>query len=56
MKAMFQEADIDGNGKLDKAELGNFIFKFTIKHGCEILSKERQDPYFFRELYRTTNE
>ena len=49
---MFQEADIDGNGKHDKAELGNFIFKFTIKHGYEILSKERQETYFFKELDR----
>ncbi len=37
---MFLEADINVDGKLDRDELSNFFYKFTIKFGNDVGGRE----------------
>ena len=52
LKAMFLEADIDFDGKLDDDEFCNFFFNFMIKFGNDVIDTENGDQEFYKELMR----
>ena len=40
IRAIFDKADIDHNGALDKAEFGNAVFRLVMRIGNDILATE----------------